>query len=87
MVVIVDPHIKRTQDYPVYKEAQELDLFVKNKHGASSKGGVGVEAVLGSISSIRTVGNGTRACTSSTEGKMASGVGPRARVPCTSGTI
>ena len=38
MVVIVDPHIKRTQDYPVYKEAQELDLFVKNKHGAEFEG-------------------------------------------------
>ena len=38
MVVIVDPHIKRTQDYPVYKEAQELDLFIKNKHGSEFEG-------------------------------------------------
>jgi len=38
MVVIVDPHVKRTQDYPVYKEAQELDLFVKNKHGSEFEG-------------------------------------------------
>lgn len=38
MVVIVDPHIKRTVDYPVYKEGQELDLFVKNKHGSEFEG-------------------------------------------------
>jgi hypothetical protein len=38
MVVIVDPHIKRTIDYPVYKEGQELDLFAKNKHGAEFEG-------------------------------------------------
>lgn len=38
MVVIVDPHIKRTIDYPVYKEGQELDLFVKNKHGNEFEG-------------------------------------------------
>jgi len=38
MVVIVDPHVKRTTDYPVYKEAQELDLFIKNKHGSEFEG-------------------------------------------------
>ena len=31
MVIIVDPHLKRTQDYPVYKEAQELGVIVKDK--------------------------------------------------------
>ena len=29
VVVIVDPHIKRTGDYAVYKEAKEGDLLVK----------------------------------------------------------
>ena len=38
MVVIVDPHIKRTIDYPVYKEGQELDVFVKNKNGGEFEG-------------------------------------------------
>ncbi|KAF9784102.1 alpha-glucosidase [Thelephora terrestris] len=38
MVIIVDPHIKRTVDYPVYKEGQELDLFVKNKQGNEFEG-------------------------------------------------
>ncbi|KAI8978216.1 alpha-glucosidase [Trametes punicea] len=33
MVVIVDPHLKRTNDYPVYKEATELDVVVKQKDG------------------------------------------------------
>ena len=33
MVVIVDPHVKRTQDYPVYKEASELEVLVKPKSG------------------------------------------------------
>ncbi|KAF8058741.1 glycoside hydrolase family 31 protein [Lyophyllum atratum] len=31
MVVIVDPHLKRTSDYPVYKEASELSFLVKTK--------------------------------------------------------
>ena len=33
MVVIVDPHLKRTKDYPVYQKASELDLLVKGKGG------------------------------------------------------
>lgn len=33
MVVIVDPHLKRTSDYPVYKEASELSVLVKTKDG------------------------------------------------------
>lgn len=33
MVVIVDPHLKRTGDYPVYKQAQELGVLVKQKNG------------------------------------------------------
>jgi alpha 1,3-glucosidase len=33
MVVIVDPHLKRTDDYPVYKKAQELGVLVKQKNG------------------------------------------------------
>ncbi|KAI0657708.1 alpha-glucosidase [Cubamyces menziesii] len=35
MVVIVDPHLKRTNDYPVYKEATELDVLVKQKDGST----------------------------------------------------
>ncbi|EJF56973.1 hypothetical protein DICSQDRAFT_150074 [Dichomitus squalens LYAD-421 SS1] len=30
MVVIVDPHLKRTNDYPVYKQAAELGILIKN---------------------------------------------------------
>jgi mannosyl-oligosaccharide alpha-1,3-glucosidase len=33
MVVIVDPHLKRVDDYPVYKQAKELDILVKQKNG------------------------------------------------------
>jgi len=29
MVVIVDPHLKRAQNYPVYKEASDLAVLVK----------------------------------------------------------
>ncbi|KIJ51385.1 glycoside hydrolase family 31 protein [Sphaerobolus stellatus SS14] len=29
MVAIVDPHVKRVQDYPVYKKASELDILIK----------------------------------------------------------
>lgn len=35
MVVIVDPHLKRTADYPVYKQANELGVTVKQKNGES----------------------------------------------------
>lgn len=31
MVVIIDPHLKRTDNYPVYKGAQEIDVLVKTK--------------------------------------------------------
>ncbi|KAL0955609.1 hypothetical protein HGRIS_001845 [Hohenbuehelia grisea] len=33
MVVIVDPHLKRTTDFPVYKEASEIGVLVKPKSG------------------------------------------------------
>ncbi|OBZ65067.1 Glucosidase 2 subunit alpha [Grifola frondosa] len=33
MVVIVDPHLKRTSDYPVYQQAMELGVLVKQKDG------------------------------------------------------
>ncbi|KDN37171.1 hypothetical protein RSAG8_10303, partial [Rhizoctonia solani AG-8 WAC10335] len=33
MVVIVDPHLKRTSDYPVYTAAKELDVLVKRPGG------------------------------------------------------
>ncbi|KAI5122326.1 hypothetical protein M0805_002493 [Coniferiporia weirii] len=33
MVVIVDPHLKRTNDYPVYKEASDLNVLVKRSDG------------------------------------------------------
>lgn len=38
MVVIVDPHLKRTSDYPVYKQASELGLLVKNKDNQEFEG-------------------------------------------------
>ncbi|OJA14137.1 hypothetical protein AZE42_06718 [Rhizopogon vesiculosus] len=33
MVVIVDPHLKRANDYPVYKRASDLGILVKPKSG------------------------------------------------------
>jgi alpha 1,3-glucosidase len=33
MVVIVDPHLKRVDDYPVYKQARELGVLVKQSNG------------------------------------------------------
>ena len=33
MVVIIDPHLKRSRDYPVYKEASELEVIVKPSSG------------------------------------------------------
>ncbi|KAG1729210.1 glycoside hydrolase family 31 protein [Suillus paluster] len=33
MVVIIDPHLKRANDYPVYKRASELGVLVKPKSG------------------------------------------------------
>ncbi|EIN06673.1 alpha-glucosidase [Punctularia strigosozonata HHB-11173 SS5] len=33
MVVIIDPHLKRANDFPVYKKASELDILVKPPSG------------------------------------------------------
>jgi alpha 1,3-glucosidase len=33
MVVIVDPHLKRSPEYPVYKQASDLQLLIKPKSG------------------------------------------------------
>ncbi|KAF9446144.1 glycoside hydrolase family 31 protein, partial [Macrolepiota fuliginosa MF-IS2] len=33
MVVIIDPHFKRTSDYPVYQKASEKALLIKPKNG------------------------------------------------------
>jgi alpha 1,3-glucosidase len=38
MVVIIDPHLKRSQDYPVYAEASEQKLLVLNKDGGEYEG-------------------------------------------------
>lgn len=38
MVVIVDPHLKRTSDYPVYQKASELGLLVKTKSETEYEG-------------------------------------------------
>lgn len=32
MVTIIDPHIKKDENYHVYKEAKELGFFVKVSH-------------------------------------------------------
>ncbi|THV06625.1 alpha-glucosidase [Dendrothele bispora CBS 962.96] len=38
MVVIIDPHLKRTSSYPVYQEASEKEFLVKNKDGGEYEG-------------------------------------------------
>ncbi|KAL0072619.1 glucosidase II [Marasmius tenuissimus] len=38
MVAIVDPHVKRTSNYPVYEEAKERDLLVKTKSSSEYEG-------------------------------------------------
>ena len=38
MVVIVDPHLKRTSNYPVYAEAEERKLLVKKSDGNDFEG-------------------------------------------------
>ena len=38
MVVIIDPHLKRTSDYPIYKAASELGVLVKNKDANEYEG-------------------------------------------------
>lgn len=35
MVVIIDPHLKRTSNYPVYEEASDLGVLVKKSDGES----------------------------------------------------
>src|SRR5690554_2109958 len=35
MVTIIDPHIKKDNDYYVSKEGAELDVYIKNKDGNS----------------------------------------------------
>ncbi|KAF5366038.1 hypothetical protein D9758_006742 [Tetrapyrgos nigripes] len=38
MVIIIDPHLKRVQSYPVYDEASKKGLLVKNKDGNEYEG-------------------------------------------------
>ena len=38
MVTIVDPHLKREENYRVYREAREKGLLVKNKDGGDFDG-------------------------------------------------
>ncbi|THG94440.1 hypothetical protein EW145_g8138 [Phellinidium pouzarii] len=33
MVVIIDPHLKRASNYPIYKEASDIDVLVKKPDG------------------------------------------------------
>ena len=35
MVVIVDPHLKRTDSYPLYTQARDLDALVKRPDGTT----------------------------------------------------
>jgi alpha 1,3-glucosidase len=37
-VAIIDPHIKRVDDFYVYKEAKELDLLAKKADGSEYEG-------------------------------------------------
>jgi hypothetical protein len=76
MVVIVDPHLKRSPDYPVYKQAVKVNTKV----------GVGVAAALGQTFSTLLLGTGGRLCSKSTK-SMDNGLGRRARPMFTSGTI
>ena len=38
MVTIVDPHIKRDQAYPIFKNAEEKGYYVRNKDGKDYDG-------------------------------------------------
>ncbi|CAB4439993.1 unnamed protein product [Rhizophagus irregularis] len=38
MVVIVDPHVKRDDNYYIYKEAKDLDILTKDKDGKIFEG-------------------------------------------------
>ena len=37
MVVIIDPHLKRTSSYPVYQEASERGVLVKPASGEGDR--------------------------------------------------
>ena len=39
MVTIIDPHIKRDNNYHIHKEATELGLYIKNNDGNSDFNG------------------------------------------------
>jgi alpha 1,3-glucosidase len=38
MVAIVDPHVKRTDDYRIYTDAKELDVLVRRADGSEFEG-------------------------------------------------
>lgn len=38
LVAIVDPHIKRVNDFYIYKEAKDLDILLRNKDGKEYEG-------------------------------------------------
>lgn len=38
MVAIIDPHIKRSEDYHIYTEARDLDVLVRNADGSNFEG-------------------------------------------------
>lgn len=38
MVAIVDPHVKRTDDYRIYTDARDLDVLVKRADGSNFEG-------------------------------------------------
>ncbi|KAM3717044.1 Neutral alpha-glucosidase AB [Dirofilaria immitis] len=38
MVTIIDPHIKKDDNYPIYKEAKELGYFIKQRDGEDYEG-------------------------------------------------
>lgn len=35
MVTIIDPHIKKEDGYPIYKDAKDLGLYVKKSDGTT----------------------------------------------------
>lgn len=38
LVTIIDPHIKRSENYSVHRDAVEKDLYVKNENGSDYEG-------------------------------------------------
>ena len=38
MVTIVDPHLKRDDNYPIFSQARDKGLLVKNKDGGDFDG-------------------------------------------------